>query len=44
MLVPRKGGFKIKLENGKILPKIYPTREAGNKRISQLKKHGRVHF
>jgi len=39
MLVKVKGGYKIRLESGKLLPKVYPTRAAGNKRIGQLKSH-----
>ncbi len=36
--VKRKGGYKIKLESGKILPKIFLTKAAADKRIKQLKR------
>lgn len=38
MKVKVKGGYKIRLENGKLLPKIYPTKTAADKRIKQLKR------
>ena len=31
------GGYKIRLESGKLLPKIYPSKDAANKRIRQMK-------
>jgi hypothetical protein len=37
MKVRVKGGFKIRLENGKLLPKVYPSSAAADKRIGQLK-------
>ena len=37
MKVKVKGGFKIRLESGKLLPKVYPSAEAADKRIGQLK-------
>ena len=41
MLIKSGKGYKIKLESGRILPKVYPTREAGNRRIRQLKAHSK---
>ncbi len=37
MKIKVKGGYRIKLESGKTLPKIYPSAEAADKRIGQLK-------
>ena len=37
MKVRVKGGFKIRLESGKLLPKVYPSAMAADKRIGQLK-------
>ena len=37
MKVRVSGGFKIRLESGKLLPKVYPTAAAADKRIGQLK-------
>jgi hypothetical protein len=37
MKVKAKGGYKIKLESGKLLPKVYPSAAAADKRIAQLK-------
>lgn len=37
MKVKTKGGYKIRLESGKLLPKVYPSAEAADKRIGQLK-------
>lgn len=39
MKVKVPGGYKIKLESGKLLPKIYSSAAKANKRISQLKAH-----
>ncbi len=39
MLIKTKGGYKIKLESGRTLPKVYLTKKAGEKRIKQLKAH-----
>ena len=36
----RKGGWKIKLESGRLLPKIYKTLGACQKRTDELKRHG----
>lgn len=33
-----KGGFKIKLESGKLLPKIYSTKKAVDDRLKHLKR------
>ena len=39
MIVPVKGGFKIKSEKtGKLWPKVYPSRKIAQKRIDQMKK------
>ena len=38
MRVKAKGGYKIKLEGGRVLPKVYPTAAAADKRIAQLKR------
>ena len=38
MKVKVRGGYKIKLESGKLQPKIYPTKKAADKRIVQLKR------
>lgn len=40
MLIPTKGGWKIKLESGRVLPKVYTTKASGNKRIAELERHG----
>ena len=37
MKVRVKGGYKIRLESGKLLPKVYPSATAADKRIGQLK-------
>lgn len=37
MKVKVKGGYKIRLESGKLLPKVYPSAAAADKRIQQLK-------
>lgn len=37
MKVRVKGGFKIRLESGKLLPKVYPSAEAADRRIGQMK-------
>jgi hypothetical protein len=37
MLVKCKGGYRIRLENGKLLPKIYSSKQKGLERITQLK-------
>jgi len=39
MLVKSGKGYKIKLESGRLLPKVYASKKAGNKRIAQLKAH-----
>ena len=41
MKVKVKGGYKIRLESGKLLPKVYPTKSAADKRIKQLKRFRR---
>lgn len=41
MKVKVKGGWKIRLEGGKLLPKVYPTKTAADNRIRQLKQHRR---
>ena len=33
-----KNGYKIKLESGKLLPKVFPSKSAADKRIKQLKR------
>ena len=38
MKVKVKGGYKIRLESGKLQPKIYKTKAAADKRIRQLKR------
>ena len=35
MKVKIKGGYKIRLESGKLLPKVYPTKSAADKRSKQ---------
>lgn len=37
--VKRKKGYKIKLETGRIFPKVYPTLSACRGRIDQMKRH-----
>jgi DNA-binding CsgD family transcriptional regulator len=37
MKVKVKDGYKIRLESGKLLPKVYPSAAAADKRIGQLK-------
>ena len=37
MKIKVSGGYKIKLESGRLLPKVYPSAEAADKRIGQLK-------
>ena len=37
MLVKVKNGWKIRLESGKLLPKVYKTKQAAQKRIRQMK-------
>ena len=39
--VKRKKGYKIKLESGRLLPKVYPTLEACRVRVQQLKRHSK---
>lgn len=34
------GGWKIKLESGKLLPKIYKTLKLCKKRVGELERHG----
>lgn len=36
MRVRVSGGWKIRLESGKLLPKVYPTVKAVQKRLQQL--------
>lgn len=38
-LIKVNGGWKIRLETGKVFPRVYPTAEAGVKRISELRRH-----
>lgn len=38
-LKQRRGGYKIKLEGGRLLPKIYKTLELCKIRVDQLKRH-----
>lgn len=37
--VRRRKGWKIRLEDGRILPKIYKTLTACKNRISQMERH-----
>lgn len=37
MLVKVKNGWKIRLESGRLLPKIYKTKSEAQKRIRQMK-------
>jgi len=37
MKVKVSGGWKIRLESGKLLPKVYPSDTTADKRIAQLK-------
>jgi len=39
--VKRKGGYKIKLMGGRLLPKIYPTLKTCKVRVDQLKRHSK---
>jgi len=36
MRVKVKGGYKIRLESGKLLPKVYPSEAAVQHRLQQL--------
>jgi hypothetical protein len=40
MKVKTKGGYKIRLESGRLLPKVYVSAKAADERIRQLKAHG----
>jgi hypothetical protein len=42
MKVKVKDGWKIRLESGKLLPKVYPSESAVSKRIQQLKMFKRM--
>ena len=37
--VKRKNGYKIKLESGRLLPKVYPNLKKCQERIAQMKAH-----
>lgn len=39
--VKRKGGYKIRLETGRILPKVYKSLKACKIRIAQMKAHSK---
>lgn len=39
MIIQVKGGYKIKLESGKLLPKIYSSKAKAQRRIIQMKVH-----
>ena len=38
MKVKVKGGYKIKLESGRLLPRVYPSEAAVDERLAQLKR------
>lgn len=37
--IKQKSGYKIRLENGRLLPKIYKTLKLCKVRVAQLKAH-----
>ena len=39
--VRRKGGYKIKLESGRLLPKVYSSLKACKIRIEQMESHSK---
>jgi hypothetical protein len=41
MTVKSGKGYKIKLESGRLLPKVYSSRKAAQKRIAQMKRHSK---